>query len=326
MANQAMGVYSKTHLIPETDLKTFSSDLQGKILEMPFNSNSVASSQKTTAPSTMTGRRDTTEPILGNVDVQGSIALPLDTRACGYMLAMTFGAPTTTAVEGKEGLYKHVFKPSTVQPSFAVEKAFNNNIYALSKGCKVSKISFSFGGDGELTMNTDVIGCDETFGEAGVATTATPATPVGLNRLNNFNASLKIDGEDTAIATQVTLDVDFGLDSNGYAIGSNGFRTRINEGLIAPTGKLTAFFDDASFVDKAMKSTTTALEIALVKGDESMTIDIPEVKFARKTPSIDGATGITQELDYSAFYGNNALGTCIQFTLVNNVASYDIFK
>ena len=46
MATQAMGVYSKTHLIPETALKTFSSNLKGKILEMPFNSNSVASTRK----------------------------------------------------------------------------------------------------------------------------------------------------------------------------------------------------------------------------------------------------------------------------------------
>ena len=136
----------------------------------------------------MTGRRDTTEPILGNVDVQGSIALPLDTRACGYMLAMTFGTDYNSSRRERR-TYQARVKPSTVQPSFAVEKAFNNNIYALSKGCKVNKISFSFGGDGELTMNTDVVGCDETFGESGVATTATQATPVGLNRLNNFNAS-----------------------------------------------------------------------------------------------------------------------------------------
>ena len=72
-----------------------------------------------------------------------------------------------------------------------------------------------------------------------------------------------------------------------------------------------------------MTSKITQLQVTLTKGDKSLVVDIPEVMFARKSPGIDGTKGITQELDYSAFYKENSLNSCIQFTLVNGVATYE---
>ena len=316
---QAMGVYSKTRLYPEKSLNTFPDTVKG--YELPFNSNSLASSQNTTDPGTITGRRDAVEPILGNVDCTGDLVTPVDTDAFGYILAAAFGVPTTTAGT-KSGTYKHVFKPDETQPSFAIEKVFSNGLFSLIKGVKVNQMEMTFGGDGELTATVGLLGCNETLGKTAAAEAAN-ITTVGLNRLNNFQASLKIDGEEVAIATELSLTIAFGLDDSGYAIGSNGYRTRINEGLISPSGKLTAFFDDETFVNKAINSTITSLQVTLTKGDDSLIIDIPEVLFARKTPGIEGATGITQELDYSAFYKANELDTCIQFTLVNSVEKYE---
>lgn len=312
---QAIGTYSHSRIIPETDFKV--TPTSPSVYEIPFNSNGVSSSQNTTAPGTMTGRRDPVEPILGNIDLAGDIVGPVDTNALGYILACAFGKPTTTG-DATKG-YIHVFKPSAKQPSFEIEKDFGNGIVSLSKGCKISKLSFAFGGDGELTYTASVMGCDETLGSTALSSSP---TIVKMNRLNNFQAALLIDGEETAISTQVTLDIDFGLDESGYAIGGNGFRSRINEGNLGVSGQLTAFFDDKSFVDKAINSTKTAIQIKLTKGTESLTIDVPEVLFARQTPGIDGATGITQQLNYNGFYASNELNTSVQFTLANSIATY----
>ena len=318
---QAMGVYSETRIYPEESLKKLPSSIKG--YKIPFNSNTLSSSQNTTAPATITGRRDAVQPILGNVDTTGDLTVPLDLTATGYMLAAAFGKSTTTPVADSTGLYTHVFKAGKTQPSFTVEKAFSNGLYSNIKGVKVNQLETSFGGDGELTLRAGLLGCDEKIGDSPVTTTG--ITEVGFNRLNNFQSSILIDGVESAVVTELSLTIAFGLDDSGYAIGSKGYRTRINEGLISPTGKLTAFFDDESFIDRAINATSTAIQIKLANADgkQSLVIDLPEVQFARKTPSIDGTKGITQELDFNAFYKASGQGTCIQFTLTNDTPSYD---
>lgn len=324
---QAMGVYTKTVLIPEEALRTLPSTLDGKGYILPFNSNTLSSTQNTTTPSTMSGRRDATEPIYGNIDVSGNLTIPLDTVACGVLFASAFGKPTTTeatgVASGVKKLYTHIFKPSKEQPSFAVEKIFNNGICSVVKGVKINKLSFNFGGDGELTVGADVIGCDEEIKD-----TQTSKSPkeISINRLNNFQASLLIDGEETAVVTDMSLEIAFGLDGNSYTIGGKGYRSRINEGLIEPSGNLTAFFDDKKFLDKAMKAETTKIQVKFKKGDHELLIDLPEVMFSRKTPAIENATGLVQKLDYHGFYKENKDNSCIKITLINETEEYNDFN
>ena len=317
MPTQAMGVYSGVRFIPEASLGVTPSS--GTVRSLPFNSCTVSAEQNRTAPGTMTGTRNPVEPIMGNINVSGGLTVPLDTNAFGWILALAFGNPTTTSVTG--GKYQHVFKPGVEQPSFSLEKAFSNGEYYVESGCKISSLGFSFGGDGELTCDVQILGCNETIDDDPISENVTTIT---LDRLNNFQAALKIDNADVAVATELTLDIGFGLDEEGYAIGGNGFRSRINEGLLELTGSMTAFYDDDTYVQKAMNSTITALQVKLTKSGNSLQIDLPEVLFPRRTPTIEGSAGIMQNLDYGAFFKNNALGTSIQFTLVNTTASYAV--
>lgn len=317
MPEQAMGVYSGVRFIPEAQLGVTPSS--GTVRSLPFNSCTIAAEQNRTAPGTMTGRRDPVEPIMGNINVGGGLTIPLDVNAFGWILAMAFGNPTTTSVTG--GKYQHVFKPGTEQPSISLEKAFSNGEYYVDKGCKISSMGFSFGGDGELTVDVQMLGCNEVINDEPISDSV---TELALDRLNNFQAALKIDNVEVAVATELTLDVNFGLDEEGYAIGGQGFRSRINEGLLELSGSMTAFYDDATYVEKAMNSTITALQVKLTKQGNSLQIDLPEVLFPRKSPTIEGSAGIMQNLDYGAFYKSNNLGTSIQFTLINDTASYAI--
>lgn len=319
MPKQAMGVYSGIRFIPEAELGV--TPTTGTVRSLPFNSCTLAAEQNRTAPETMTGRRDPVEPIMGNINVSGSMTVPLDINAFGWILAMAFGNPTTTSVNG--GKYQHVFKPGKEQPSVSIEKAFSNGEYFVDKGVKVSSMGFSFGGDGELTCEVEMLGCNETISEEPIVEDAS-VVELALDRLNNFQAALKVDNTEVAVATELTLDIGFGLDEEGYAIGGNGFRSRINEGLLELSGNMTAFYDDKTYIEKAMNSTITALQLVLTKQGNSLTIDLPEVLFPRRSPTIEGSAGIQQELEYGAFYKNNSLGTSIQFTLVNDTASYEI--
>lgn len=314
---QAIGVYSQLGFVPEATLGTTPTTPDVKTL--PFNSCTVTAEQNMTSPQTMTGRRDPVEPILGNTNVAGEVVVPLDLVAFGWLLALMFGNPTTTTVS--TGKYQHVFKPANTQPSFSLERKLSNGDYYVDRGCKVSSLGLNFGGDGELVANVGILGCSEIVNDDPLDASPTAIT---LDRLNNFQASLKENNVSVAIATELGLNINFGLDENGYAIGGGGQRGRINEGLIEVSGSLTAFYDDDTLIQKAIAATETSLQVKLTKGEHSLQIDIPELLFARKSPSIENATGIMQTLNYNGYYKDNANETAIMFTLINGVSSYAV--
>ncbi len=314
---QAMGVYSVLNFIREAVLGTTPDS--GTVRSLPFNSCTLSAEQNMTTPATLTGRRDPVEPILGNTNVSGNVVVPLDLNAIGWILAMAFGNPTTTSVTG--GKYQHVFKAGNTQPSMSIERALSNGDYYVDKGCKVSSLGFNFGGDGELVCEAGFLGCNEVINDAPIDD---EPTAIVLDRLNNFQASLKENNVSLAVATELGLTIDFGLDENGYAIGGGGFRNRINEGLISVSGSLTAFYDDDALMQKAIAATETSLQVKLTKSSGSLQIDVPELLFARKSPTIEAATGVMQTLNYNAYYKDNANSAAVVFTLINATASYAI--
>lgn len=318
MPNQAIGVYAKLLVCPEESFKVLPATTDGKAYTMPFNSVSLAANQNTSDPATITGRRDAVEAIYGNISNEGDIVVPLCARNIGVWLALAFGNPTTTSVGG--GKYKHIFKASQTQPSFAVEKVFNNGVILKSIGCKVSQLQFSFGGDGELTATISVVGCNETEEEQEFAS----PKKINMLRYNNFQSSLLIDNAEQQVATEVSCNIDFGIDTEGYAIGGNGYRVRANEGIIKPSGSVTAFFDDNTYLQKALNSTEMALEIDLNSQGNKLQLIMPEVKLNYSTPGIEGATGISQQFDYNAYYGDNDQDACVVFVLTNDVEKYEL--
>lgn len=320
-ARQAIGVYTTLKMGFETEFGKDPADLATKAVQMPFNTCGLAASQNKTDPATIRGRRDPVEPIMGNIDVSGDLAVPMDATAFGYWWKAAMGAPVTTAVEGKDGFFKHVFKPADDQPSLVLEKGFSKiNSYAKYNGCKVSKISISAGGDGELTATISIMGCDEKISTTTIC--ASPSEPV-MNRLNNFMANLILGGNKTATVTAFTMDIDFGLDGDTYALGGKGYRTAVNEGLINISGSMTAFFCDNTYLELAENNTETSAELTLEVGELQMSLLLPEIKFSRNSPAVDGPSGIKQELQYSAYYQDSDENAAIVVTMQNKVASYE---
>ncbi|GAB6125029.1 phage tail tube protein [Humidesulfovibrio idahonensis] len=70
-----------------------------KGFRVPIKSNAISASAKLVADATLTGRRDSVQPDVGNVDVSGALKVPVDAHSFGLHLKAMFGAPvTTTAV------------------------------------------------------------------------------------------------------------------------------------------------------------------------------------------------------------------------------------
>lgn len=286
-------------------------------IKMLINSSSVRSSQNLVEDTTIRNDRNPGQPSRGNVDVSGSIVVPVDKIAIGYWMKAMFGDPDTTGVDAP---YTHKFTPADSQPSLVLEQGFTDiNSYAKLNGCKVGQFSISLGGDGELTASLDITGAKETIGDTAYDDTPTQLT---LAKFSNFHASIQEGGVDLAIVTQADLTINFALDGDQYAIGTGGFRADIPEGIMQVTGTLRAFFEDTTLLNKAINGTETSLKLTLTDGDDKLEFLMPEVMFERNSPGIEGPQGVTIELPYRAYYNDSVEGDSIVVMLTNSQASY----
>lgn len=315
-----VGAKTSTLIAFEATYGTVPADAATKSIRLPINTNGVKSSQNSTNPATIRNNRSPVEAIKGNNDVSGDVVVPVDYTAFGYWLKALFGAPVSGAVAEKEGFYSHVFKIGDAIPSFTMEKAFPGiSQFIKDLGCKASKLSLSVGGDGELTATVSVMGAKENIEASTMAETPIDAD---FDRAKNFEASIKVGGEEAAVATSFSIDIDMGLDGDSYCIGSNGYRKAICEGLATVSGTLEAFFNDASYLDMAEQDQEISLELTLTQSDYSLNFKFPEAKFAKTSPSIDGPAGVKQSLAYNAYYDDSAEQSAVVVTLVNKTASY----
>jgi hypothetical protein len=283
---------------------------------LPFISNGVKSTQNQTGSEVITGTRDPVEPSLGNVKVAGTNVVPVDVTAFGYWLKSLLGAPTSTGT----ATCTHIFTTrATSIPSMILETQHADiGVYRLNNGCKVSSLSMSFGGDGELTASIDIIGSKETIAATAVAS----ATTISLTKFNNFQAVLKEGGATAGNCTAVDFKIESGLDDTGYVIGGGGFLGQLPEGMFMITGNVKAFFENSTLLNKAINGTESSLQITLTNGVYSLDILLSELKYARNSPSVDNSKGILIDLPFTAYYQNDAGNTACKITLINTQASY----
>lgn len=283
---------------------------------MPFISCGVRAAQNLIEDNTIRNSRNPSIPFRGNIDVSGSIVVPVEKIGIGYWLRAMFGAPQTSGT----GPYTHVFKPGDTQPSLVLERGFTDiGQYFKYNGCKVSRASIDFGGDAAVQMSLDIMGAKETLGAASY-----DATPTAIVQENYHMFQLAIEECGAAIAIVVSgnLQIDFGLDGEQYAIGGGGVRADIPEGLVQVTGNVRAFFQDAVLLNKAINGTESSLKLTWTSGAHSLELLVPELMYERSSPGIDGPRGVLVELPFRGYAQDAAAGTVIQATLVNTQATY----
>ena len=320
MTEQAKGTYSALKFAYEPTYNTDPTDLATNAFLMPFNTNGLKKSQNITARTTIRANRNPVSPIKGNIDVSGDFVVPVGATAFGHILKMFFGTPTTTAVTGKDGFYQHVFKLQEKQPSIVMETGLTDaSMYTKFNGIKASKLALTVGGDGELTSTISLMG---TKGDESATSMCTSPTELIIDDFDNFMASLKVGGETVADVTELALNFDMNLDGDTTVIGSKGYRTAVNEGIVSLNGQLTSMVKDSKYINLAENDTVTSIDLLFTKGDYSLEILLPELLFALNTPAVDGPKGIKLQMDFSAFLQNAAEKSSVVATLINKTASY----
>ena len=313
---QAKSINTKTVIDFESAYGVIPAVKAGK--NVPYNSNSLQFKQNLIVPATITGSRNAVQPARGNIDVTGTITVPVDLVALGYWLKGAFNSPTTTE---DAGVHTHVFKVQNTQPSMIIEKEFSDiGKNLLYTGCKVNSMKMSFGGDGELTADFDFIGKNEI-----ISTTVydTSATTVQIDRLNNFQAVIEENGVAVGNISSGDFSISFGLDNSGYVIGGGGTRGQIAEGQVTVEGNLKVLFLDTDYITKAKNDTKSSLKLKFVKdATHYLEFAFPEISFEVTSPAVSGSAGIMLEAKFQAFHATDIQNSAVVVKLVNEVESY----
>ena len=271
------------------------------------------------------GNRNPPAPCQGNVAVNGSFQSTIHLDAIGWILKHGVGTPVTT---GAADPYTHISKvgfsgatAGVLPVGLSIEIGHTDiDQYLVYSGCKINTIGISASSEGISTFDVGIIG----KGEPAVDTSSEDAAPTEYtsDALCAFSASIAEGGSPSAIITQVDLTLNNGLDDSLRTIGSSGEIVDLPETLASVTGSLTALFQDMTLLDKGLDHTESDLTLTWTSGTHSLALHIPELVYEPSSPAISGPAGVMVNMNFRAYYADDADATILKSTLINAVASY----
>lgn len=290
---------------------------------VPVNSSEVRNNRNKNSAATLSGSRNPTVPFSGNVIVSGPIVVPIDSLVLPYWCVAMFGDPSSSG----EGPYVHEFKIADTMPSFTWQPSFTDlatDKYEEFVGCKVAGFSMTVGGEGELAATLEIAGANSTLEAAAMDGAPSALT---LARLDNFEAAILEGGGSLSNATELSLNIDFGLDTSNYVIGGEGILGSMPEGNVSVAGNLKTLFEDTTLLDKAIADTESSLKLTITNSASSIfEIEIQELEYSVNSPAVPGPEGLLVDLDFQGFYTNGSEASAVVMRVTNGVASYDLIS
>lgn len=291
-----------------------------------FETESISASRNLVSSNTISGTRNPSPPVLGNIDVGGDISCELQ----AYVARPIKGVMGSVTTVGASSPYTHTFKVGSSLPSFVIERAVPDlSQFFKYNGVKFGGLSINLTPEGFQKLSFKVTGQKETPGAVSFDATM---TDLGNSSFDGFSGTLSegtFGGALTAMATITKMDISIenNLDTGVYCIGGAGTRAALPEGTVKVSGTVEVLFDSMALLEKAIAGTTSVLKAAYTRGtglgtagNESIEFLIPELKFSQKTPTISGSKGMMLSLSFEGFYSAGTELTALQVVLKSSQA------
>lgn len=292
------------------------------LVKLYFESESLKASRNLITSNVITGTRNPSQPIQGNVEVSGSISTELQPYI-GTLLKALMGSNTTSGASP----YTHVMKVGNALGSFVIEKGFTDLTtpeYFKYNGCKINKFSLEASPEGFQKISFDFMGTKETASTTSFDATL---TDLGKSSFGGFQAAILEGGGAIANVSKVSLSIENNIEGQ-YVIGGAGLKQSLNAGTVKVSGSIDALFEDMTLLTKAINTTESSLKITYTSGtgagtagNESIEFLIPELFYKQDTPTVSGDKGVMVTLSFEAFYTNSTETSAVQITLKNTQAT-----
>lgn len=192
-------------------------------------------------------------------------------------------------------------KAGTTSRSFSIERRFTDiDQYQVFTGCAANTLSLSVSPNAIVTGSVGLLGRDMTV--SGTTLDSSPTAAPANAPLDSFSGTLNEDGSAIATVTGIELSIDNGI-SPAQVIGADT-TPELVLGRSNVTGTMTAYFEDASLLDKFVNETESTLDFKLddPDGTNHLKFTLPRIKYTGASIPVDGQDSITVSLPFQALY------------------------
>lgn len=318
---QARGNQTTTAIFEESTYATTPGTPAGT--KVYIKSNGMKATQALEDSETLTTARERERPTRGNIDAAGPLETEMSAENLGLLLKHTFGTVNTTGASP----YVHTITAGDLPTGLVIENDYGANIsgsgrYEYFNGCKISSAKFTFPSEGKCMASFDIKGAKSTAASSALDASLTDN---GHTVFGAFTSSIAEGGSSIATVTNAEMTIDNELDDSSFVLGGAGVRRALSEGFATVKGTLTALFEDATLLNKAINGTASSLKITVSRGDglgsagnESIEFFIQNLEYERTSPGIEGPAGLKLDLSFTGYISG---GNGFKVTLKNDVAT-----
>lgn len=295
----AQGSRSSLSYIVES---TFGTTPAGNFTNLPFSTHSLNLTKDRVAGNDIQADRMPRVDRHGNRQVSGDISV--DLRDADYDDLLEAAMLSTWST--------NVLKVGTTPKFFSIEDyAADIDQARLFTGVTVNTMSVSLAPNQMVTTTFGLVGKTMTIG--GTEKTQDPAS--GAAPFDAYSGDLAIGNVGAASAVAIVTALDFTL-TNGFAptfvIGDDSAPS-LEYGRAEVEGTLSAYFEDASLINRFLDETETEIEVSVGDGTNTMTFTFPRVKINSADVGVDGPTSRIVNLSFVALYDSTE-GTNLKIT------------
>lgn len=195
----------------------------------------------------------------------------------------------------------NTLKAGTTEKSMTIERGFADiTQYVPFTGCEISSMSLSIAANAIVTGTFSIVG-QSTTGYSGTPLDASPTPSQTTSPFDSFTGELKEGGAAIAVITSIELNLDNAITPN-FVVGSDE-TPQVTAGRSNLTGTVTAFFEDATLINKFINETESSIELTLGDGlSESYTFLIPRIKYSGGDNSTADEGPIEISMPFQALY------------------------
>lgn len=183
----------------------------------------------------------------------------------------------------------NVLKVGTTQKSFSIEEeSLDITQFRLFTGMVVNQMSVDIRPNQNVKTSFDLVGKDMTIGGTSLDPVKTAAAANQPH--DSFSGFIKLGdagsaGTSSTVITAVTFNITNDVDQ-AYVVGAQT-TPQLQYGRATVTGELTAYFEDATLINRFINETETALEVQIGSPTATSKYNFlfPRIKFdAAKVP------------------------------------------
>ena len=297
----AQGSRSSLSFITES---TFGTTPAGNFTNLPFSTHSLNLTKDRVAGNDIQSDRMSRVDRHGNRQVAGDIAV--DLRDADYDAFLESAMLNTWAT--------NVLKVGVTPKFFSIEDyAADIDQARVFTGCSVSSMAISLAPNQMVTTTFSMVGKDMSMS----ATEKTQDAASGAAPFDAYSGDLAIGNVGGATAVAIVTSLDFTLNNSfapTFVIGDDSAPS-LEYGRAEVEGTLTAYFEDASLINRFLNETETEIEVSVndPTGANAYTFQFPRVKINSADVGVDGPTSRMISMSFVALYDTTE-GTNLKIT------------